>query len=34
VNCTGDRINKNEMGGAFSMDGGGDRRVKGFGGET
>jgi hypothetical protein len=30
----GDKIEKNEMGGACSSDGGGERRVKGFGGET
>jgi hypothetical protein len=32
--CAGDRIEKNEMGGACSLDGGGERRVQGFGGET
>jgi len=28
----GDKIEKNEMGGAFSAYGGGERRVQGFGG--
>ena len=30
----GDKIKKNEMGGACSAYGGGERRVQGFGGET
>jgi hypothetical protein len=30
----GDNIEKNEMAGAFSSDGRGERRVQGFGGET
>jgi hypothetical protein len=30
----GDKIEKNEMGAACSSDGGGERRVQGFGGET
>jgi hypothetical protein len=34
VNCAGEKIEKNEMGGACSADGGGERRVQGFGGET
>jgi hypothetical protein len=32
--CAGDEIEKNEMGGAYSSDGGGERRVQGLGGET
>jgi len=34
--CTisGDKIEKNEMGGACRAYGGGERRVQGFGGET
>jgi hypothetical protein len=32
--CAGDKIQKNEMGGACSSDGGGERRVQGFSGET
>jgi hypothetical protein len=32
--CAGDKIEKNEMGGACSADGGGERRVQVFGGET
>jgi hypothetical protein len=32
--CAGDKIEKHEMGGACSSDGGGERRVEGFGGET
>jgi hypothetical protein len=28
-----DKIEKNEMGGACSLDGGGERHVQGFGGE-
>jgi hypothetical protein len=32
--CAGDKIEKNEMGGACSSDGGGERRVQRFGGET
>jgi hypothetical protein len=32
--CAGDKIKKNEMGGACSTDGGGERRVQGFGGVT
>jgi hypothetical protein len=32
--CAGDKIEKNEMGGACSSDGGGERLVQGFGGET
>jgi hypothetical protein len=31
---TGDKIEKNEMGGACSSDGRGERRLQGFGGET
>jgi hypothetical protein len=30
----GDKIEKNEMGGACSADGGGERCVQGFGGES
>ena len=33
-NYTGDRIKKNEMGGARSTDGGEERCILGFGGET
>jgi hypothetical protein len=32
--CAGDTIEKNEMGGLCSSDGGGERRVQGFGGES
>ena len=32
--CAGDKIKKNEMGGACSAYGGGERCVQGFGGET
>jgi len=32
--CSGDKIEKNEMGGACSAYGGEERRVEGFGGET
>jgi hypothetical protein len=32
--CAGDKIEKNEMGGACSTYGGGKRRVQGFVGET
>ena len=32
--CSGDKIEKNEMGGACSEYGGEDMRVQGFGGET
>jgi hypothetical protein len=32
--CLGDKIKKNEMGGACSMYGGEERCVQGFGGET
>jgi hypothetical protein len=32
--CTGDKIEKNEMGGTCSSDGGGKRRVHVFGGKT
>jgi hypothetical protein len=32
--CAGDKIEKNEVGGACSAYGGGERRVQGFGGET
>ena len=32
--CSGDKIEKNEMGGACSTYGGGERRIHGFGGET
>jgi hypothetical protein len=28
--CAGDKIEKNEIGGAFSVDGGGENRVQGF----
>jgi hypothetical protein len=31
---TGDKIEKNEMGGACSADGGGEKLIQGFGGET
>ena len=33
-NCVGDKIEKNEMGGAHSAYGGGERHVQGFGGES
>jgi hypothetical protein len=32
--CAGDEIEKNEMGGACSGNGGGEGRVQGFGGTT
>jgi hypothetical protein len=32
--CAGDKIEKNDMGGTGSADGGGERRVYGFGEET
>ena len=32
--CASDKIKKNEMGGASSAYGEGERRVQGFGGET
>jgi hypothetical protein len=32
--CTPDNIEKNELGGACSLDGGGERHVQDFGGET
>jgi len=32
--CSGDHIEKNEMGGACSAYGGEDRRIRGFGGDT
>jgi hypothetical protein len=32
--CAGDKIKKNEMGGACSVYGEGERCVQGFGGET
>jgi hypothetical protein len=32
--CAGYKIKKNEIGGACSLDLGGERRVQGFGGET
>jgi hypothetical protein len=32
--CSGDKIEKNEMGGVCSVNGGEERRVQGFGGET
>jgi len=32
--CSGDKIEKNEMGGACSKYGGEDRRIQGFGGKT
>jgi hypothetical protein len=32
--CAGDKIEKNEIGGACSAYGGGERRVQGFGEET
>jgi hypothetical protein len=32
--CTGDKIEMNEMGGACSAYGIGERRVQGFGGKT
>jgi hypothetical protein len=32
--CAGDKIEKTEMCGARISDGGGERRVQGFGGET
>jgi len=31
---SGDKIEKNELGGACSMYGGDERRIQGFGGET
>jgi hypothetical protein len=31
---SGDKIEKNEMGGAYSTYGGEERRIQGFGGET
>jgi hypothetical protein len=31
-NCVGDKIKKNEMAGAYSVYGGEERRVQGFGG--
>jgi len=31
--CSGDKIEKNEMGGAYSAYGGEERRVRGFGGK-
>jgi len=33
-NCSGDKIEKNEMGGACSAYGGEERVIQGFGGET
>ena len=32
--CSGDKIEKNEIGGTCSAYGGGERRVQDFGGET
>ena len=32
--CSGDKIEKNEMGGACSAYGGEERRIQGFSGET
>ena len=32
--CSGDNIDKNEMGVACSANGGEERRIQGFGGET
>jgi hypothetical protein len=32
--CSGDKVEKNEMGGACSTYGGEERRIQGFGGET
>jgi len=32
--CSGDKMKKNEMGGACSAYGGGERRIQGFGGNT
>ena len=32
--CSGDQIEKNEMGGACSACGGEERRIQGFGGEA
>ena len=32
--CAGDKIEKNDIGGACSTYGGGERHVQGFGGET
>ena len=32
--CLGDKIEKNEIGGACSMFGGEERCIQGFGGET
>jgi hypothetical protein len=32
--CADDKIEKNEMSGTCSSDGGGERRVQGFGGKT
>ena len=34
IYCSCDKIEENEMGGACSTYGGGERRVQGFGGET
>jgi len=34
INSSGDKIEKNEMGGTCSAYGGEERRMKGFGGET
>ena len=33
-NCAGDKIEKNEMSGAYGTYGGVERRIQGFGGET
>jgi len=32
--CSGDKMEKNEIGVACSADGGEERRIQGFGGET
>jgi hypothetical protein len=32
--CAGDKLEKNELVGVRSLDGGGERRIHGFGGET
>ena len=34
THCSGDKIEKNEMGGACSAYGGEERCIRGFGGET
>jgi len=32
--CSGDKIENNDIGGAYSTYGGGEMRIQGFGGET